>query len=80
MAQVAGFVVRETEAAVAFVKQDSAKVQGIKPLWVPRKKILAAQESDGLAVKIVTAQDGERQGVPFTLDIADDFLAKVGAL
>ena len=84
--QVQGYVTRVTvdangaEIAKQFVFAKDAKTVGIRPLWVPAKKIVAAMESDDSSVKIVTAQDGERVGIPFTLDIDDTFLAKVGAI
>jgi hypothetical protein len=77
MAHMVGYVVRTTDAAMAFVAESDAGKAGIKPLWIPRKKILAAKESDALGRKIVTAQDGERIGVLFNLDVCDAFLAKV---
>lgn len=78
--QVQGYVTRVTDAANQFVFAKDAKTVGVKPLWVPIKKILSAVESDDSSVKIVTAQDGERVGIPFTLDIDDAFLAKVGVV
>lgn len=75
--QVQGFVVRETEAAVAFVSQADAGKDGVRPLWVPRRKILAASELDLMGVTIRTAQDGERIGLPFSLTVEDEFAAKV---
>lgn len=79
MAQMVGYVVRVTDAAMAFVAESDAAKAGVKPLWIPRKKILAAKESDALGRTIVTAQDGERVGTPITLDIDDAFLAKIAA-
>ena len=77
MAQMIGYVVRTTDAAMAFVAESDAGKAGVKPLWIPRKKILAAKESDALGRKIDTAQDGERVGILFNLDVCDAFLAKV---
>jgi hypothetical protein len=77
MAQMVGYIVRTTEAAMAFVAESDAGKAGVKPLWIPRKKILAAKESDALGRKIQTAQDGERVGILFNLDVCDAFLAKV---
>jgi hypothetical protein len=62
---------------MAFVAESDAGKAGVKPLWIPRKKILAAKESDALGRKIQTAQDGERIGILFNLDVCDAFLAKV---
>ena len=69
-----GYIVRETEAAVAFV----ANASDSKPLWLPRKKIAAMQEMDLASVKVITAQDGERVGIPYELDVDSAFLAKIG--
>lgn len=77
MAQMVGYVVRVTDAAMAFVAESDAGKAGIKPLWIPRKKILAAKESDAMGRKIQTAQDGERVGILFNLNVCDAFLAKV---
>jgi hypothetical protein len=77
MAQMIGYVVRTTDAAMAFVAESDAGKAGVKPLWIPRKKILAAKESDAMGRKIDTAQDGERVGILFNLDVCDAFLAKV---
>jgi hypothetical protein len=74
-----GYVVRSTDAALAFVANESAKVAGVKPLWIPRKKIAQAIESDAKTVSIKTGQDGERNGVPFALDVDSAWLAKVAA-
>jgi hypothetical protein len=74
-----GYVVRSTDAALAFVAADSAKVSGVKPLWIPRKKIEGAKESDAMGVRIQTAQDGERIGILTVLTVDSDWLAKVAA-
>ena len=76
--QVTGYITRVTDAANQFVFAKDAATVGVKPLWVPVRKIVSAIELDLASVKIVTAQDGERVGIPFTLDIEDTFAAKVG--
>lgn len=76
--EVKGFMVRETEAAVAFVRDTVAAVAGVRPLWVPKAKIQVVLELDEMSVKIQTAQDGERIGVPVLMQIDDAFAAKVG--
>ena len=76
--QVTGYITRVTDAANQFVFAKDAATVGVKPLWVPVRKITSAVELDTASVKIVTAQDGERVGIPFTLDIDDAFCAKVG--
>jgi len=77
--QTTGYVVRETEAAVAFVARRDMKA-GVKPLWVPKSKILIRQEQDLASVVIATAQDGDRVGIPTILVIDDAFAVKVGIL
>lgn len=77
MAQMVGYVVRTTDAAVAFVSESDAGKIGVKPLWIPRKKIAHAKEGDAMGRRIVTAQDGERVGILHNLDVCDAFLAKV---
>lgn len=74
-----GYVVRETEAAVAFVAVSDVKT-GVKPLWVPKAKIVTRQEQDSASVIIETAQDGARVGTPTILEIDDAFAVKVGIL
>jgi hypothetical protein len=75
--QVQGYIVRSTDAAVAFIA-DKDMIDGVKPLWLPRKKIVSFQELDTRSKNIVTAQDGERVGTPVLVDIDDAFAAKVG--
>jgi len=77
MAHMIGYVVRTTDAAIAFVAESDSGKAGVKPLWIPRKKIAAAKESDAMGRTIQTAQDGERVGVLFNLNVCDAFLAKV---
>jgi hypothetical protein len=69
-----GYIVRETEAAVAFV----ANASDTKPLWLPRTKIAAMRELDLLSVKVNTAQDGERVGIPYEIDADSAFLVRIG--
>ncbi len=72
-----GYIVRETEAAVAFVK--APLTAQMKPLWVPRKKIAAMQELDLASASIdVAGESFRRMGTPVNLDIDAAFLAKVG--
>lgn len=69
-----GYVVRTTDAAVAFV----ANTSDTKPFWLPRRKIHAMHELDLKSVTIKTAQDGERVGIPYEIDVDSAFLEKVG--
>jgi hypothetical protein len=80
MLNLTGYVVRETEAAVAFVRESDASVAGVKPIWLPRKKIGAMQELDLTSRRITTAQDGERVGIPFTVAVESAFLDRIGVL
>lgn len=77
MVAMVGYVVRTTDAAVAFVAESDAATVGVKPLWIPRKKITLAKESDAMGRKIQTAQDGERIGILSMLEVCDAFIAKV---
>ena len=77
--QTTGYIVRETEDAVAFVARRDVKA-GVKPLWVPKAKILVRHEQDRASVVIATAQDGERVGVPTVLVVDNDWAVKVGIL
>ena len=74
-----GYVVRSTDAALAFVANESAKTVGVKPLWIPRKKIAESIELDTKTVRVKTGQDGERNGVPHSLAVDSAWLAKVAA-
>lgn len=77
--QITGYIVRETEAAVAFVARRDVRA-GVKPLWVPKSKIIARREQDRTSVTIATAQDGERVGIPTVLNIDETWAVKVGIL
>ena len=77
--QTTGYIVRETEAAVAFVARRDVKA-GVKPMWVPKSKILVRHEQDRASVTIATAQDGERVGIPTVLVVDNDWAVKVGIL
>lgn len=78
MIALKGYIVRETEKAIAFVKASDAASTGVRPLWIPRKKISSLIEIDDLSRRIETAQDGVRVGVPITAQIESEFAAKVG--
>lgn len=80
MLNLTGYVVRETEAAVAFVREADAGVSGVKPIWIPRKKLGRIRESDCAGRRIVTAQDGERIGIPTTVEVESAFLDRIGVL
>ncbi len=80
MLNLTGYVVRTTDAAIAFVRESDAGVAGVKPIWIPRKKLGRVRESDCAGRKIVTAQDGERIGIPTTVEVESAFLDRIGVL
>lgn len=72
-----GYIVRETEKAVAFVR--APLTAQMKPLWVPRSKILATEELDLLSTTIdIAGESLRRVGTPVNLEIEPSFLEKVG--
>lgn len=80
MLNLTGYIVRSTEAAVAFVREADADVSGVRPIWIPRKKLGRVREADCMGRRIVTAQDGERIGVPATVEVESAFLDRIGVL
>lgn len=80
MLNLTGYVVRETDAAVAFVRESDASINQVKPIWLPRKKIGAMTELDLTSRRIVTAQDGERVGIPTIVEVETAFLDRIGVL
>lgn len=76
MAILTGFIVNATDAAVAFVADADAAKPGIRPLWIPRKKIESMQEMDTRSRVIHTAQ-GDKVSEPVTVAVDDAFLAKI---
>jgi len=72
------YTVAETEKAIAIVFESDAKNMAVKPLWLPRSKILSMVETDDLARRINTAQNGDRQGIPCQVEIDPEFKKKVG--
>ena len=72
-----GYIVRETEKAVAFVR--APLTAEMKPLWVPRSKILATEELDLFSPTIdIAGESLRRVGTPVNLEIDAAFLEKVG--
>lgn len=71
-----GYIVRETEAAVAFVK--APLTAQMKPLWVPRKKIASMLELDLASASIdMAGEKFRRVGTPVELTVDAAFLEKV---
>jgi hypothetical protein len=79
MAVMQGYIVAQSDAAMAFVANADAGKESIKPFWIPRKKIESAKELDCKGRLIKTAQNGEKMGIPFSLNVCDAFLAKVAS-
>jgi hypothetical protein len=78
MIAITGYTVGNTDKAVAFVATRDADKIGVRPLWIPRAKLGRVMESDCMGRRIMTAQNGERMGIPATVEIDADFAAKVG--
>jgi hypothetical protein len=73
---LSGYIVRETDAAVAFVALPIAGEH--KPLWVPRSKIVALTETDGYSVSVQLVGEAiRRMGVPVDLEIDAAFAKRV---
>jgi hypothetical protein len=73
-----GYIVRETEAAYAFVPAKQAKVDRVRPLWLPIKKVSRLDVLNKTHPTIQTAHDGRLSGLPVTVEIDAEFAAKVG--
>lgn len=72
-----GYIVRETEAAVAFVR--APLTAQMKPLWVPRRKITAMEELDLTSASIDMAGESfRRMGTPVNITVDPAFLEKIG--
>lgn len=71
-----GYKIGESDKAVAFVRDADAR-PGVKPLWVPKSKILSSRELDTVSFRIETDK-GSRVGFPMELEIDESFLQKVG--
>lgn len=70
-----GLVARETEKAVAFVQQGQDR-----PLWLPRKKIVAMTELDALSQPVqFQGEKLTRQGVPVQVEVETSFLERIAA-
>jgi hypothetical protein len=80
MLNLTGYIVRTTDAAIAFVRESDAGIAGVKPIWFPRKKLGRVREADAMGRRIQTAQDGERIGIPATLEVDPAFLDRIGVL
>jgi hypothetical protein len=71
-----GYIVRETEAAVAFVQQAGVDAA---PLWLPRRKIVASKELDTLSAGVqLRGETAKRVGVPVELQVCEEFAKRVG--
>ena len=74
---LSGFIVRETDLAVAFVKESDAKVENIRPIELPRKKISSMAERDAMSKNIQCDRYGQRVGTPYTVTVDSDFLDRI---
>ena len=75
-----GFILRETDKAVAFVATDSPVIDA-KPLWIPRKKIAETVELDTLDKAFqIKGNEAQHSGVPVELSIDKAFLEKIKAI
>mgnify|MGYP000327262366 CR=1 FL=1 len=73
-----GYIVRETEKAVAFVLQGEHTGE-VKPMWIPAKKIQGRQELDSYSPSIQVAGEGVRRlGLPVNLEVDTAFLERIG--
>jgi hypothetical protein len=76
MTTLTGYIVRETEAAVAFV----AAAKTSKPLWIPRKKISSLTERDEVSVSVALAGERiKRLAIPVEVEVDAAWLERVGA-
>lgn len=74
-----GFMVRETEKAVAIVRCGDHAGAAVRALWVPRSKINSMVERDSYSPSIqLEGERVRRLGIPFDFDIDQSFLVKVG--
>jgi hypothetical protein len=79
MVALFGYIVRETEAAVALVQLPLTL--DMRPLWVPRKKIASIEEQDGYSPSVqLKGESIRRLGVPVELEICEEFGKKVGVV
>ena len=70
-------VARETEKAVALVIRGEHRGEAVKPLYMPRSKG-SVTETDESSIRVCLAGEKiARQGVPVTVEIDAEFLAKV---
>ena len=71
-----GYIARETDAAVAFV---ATLEDGVKPFFIPRKKIVAMVEGEAQDMPVQLAGESvKRKAIPFTLEVDTAFLARLG--
>jgi hypothetical protein len=78
---IQGYVIRETEKALAVVLLAEAHVSGVRPLWIPRSQITDWSDlENGKEARISTASDGVRKGNPFNIEITDSFAEKIWLL
>ena len=73
-----GYIARETEKAIAFVKVSDAGKNDIAPLYVPLSKVIANQESDEMSVRVsLKGEEISRQATPAALEICGEWAEKM---
>jgi len=79
MTTVVGFIVRETEKAVAVVSLPLSL--NMSPLWVPLSKIESLDENDGYSPSVqLKGENVRRMGVPVTMTVNQEWADKVGII
>lgn len=77
MTTITGYIARETEKAIAIVQRPLTA--DMRPLWVPRAKIVSLTERDTLSASVQLAGESIRRlAVPVEIEIDTAFAAKVG--
>jgi len=72
-----GYIARETDNAVAYLSLPMSL--DMKPLWIPRKKIVSNIERDGYSPSAQLAGEKVRRMlVPVVLEVDEAFLQRIG--
>ena len=75
-----GFIARETDKALAFVLENES-YENVKPLWLPRKKIVDMQELDRMSQQVQLAGESvTRLAIPVEIEADEDFLKRIGVV
>ena len=77
MTTLTGYIARETEKAVAFVQRPLTA--DMKPLWIPRSKVVSLIERDTLDATVqLKGESIRRLATPVEVEIDAAFATKVG--